>query len=57
MHWYTDEGLEESEFKQAEDNVRNLISEYERIQEFKDTAVDDQEAEDRDPDDDEIEQV
>ncbi|KAG7213261.1 hypothetical protein KM043_002561 [Ampulex compressa] len=33
LHWYTAEGMEESEFSEARDNLRELISEYQRYQE------------------------
>lgn len=28
LHWYTNEGMEESEFNEAESNLKDLISEY-----------------------------
>jgi hypothetical protein len=30
LHWYTGEGMEESEFTEAELNLRDLISEYQQ---------------------------
>ncbi|KAH8828814.1 beta-1 and beta-2 tubulin [Flagelloscypha sp. PMI_526] len=31
LHWYTDEGMDEQEFKEAEENVLDLILEYQEI--------------------------
>jgi tubulin beta len=28
LHWYTAEGMEEMEFKEAESNLKDLVSEY-----------------------------
>lgn len=33
LHWYTGEGMEESEFAEAESNMNDLISEYQQYQE------------------------
>ncbi|KAF4091418.1 hypothetical protein AMELA_G00036660 [Ameiurus melas] len=32
LHWYTGEGMDEMEFTEAENNVNNLVSEYQRFQ-------------------------
>lgn len=34
LHWYTGEGMEESEFHSAEDEMRDLISEYQQYQDI-----------------------
>ncbi|RUS73182.1 hypothetical protein EGW08_019056 [Elysia chlorotica] len=34
LHWYTGEGMEESEFQTAEDDNRDLIAEYQQYQEI-----------------------
>ncbi|OMH82950.1 Tubulin beta-2 chain, partial [Zancudomyces culisetae] len=39
LHWYTDEGMDEMEFTEAESNMNDLISEYQQYQEA--TAEDD----------------
>ncbi|KAJ1672716.1 hypothetical protein EV182_006635 [Spiromyces aspiralis] len=33
MHWYTEEGMDEMEFTEAESNLNDLISEYQQYQE------------------------
>ena len=33
VHWYTAEGMDESEFVEARSNVQDLVSEYQRHQE------------------------
>ncbi|OQR68296.1 beta-tubulin Cyca-2c-like [Tropilaelaps mercedesae] len=33
LHWYTDEGMDEMEFTEAESNMNDLISEYQQHQE------------------------
>jgi tubulin beta len=33
LHWYTNEGMDEMEFSEAESNVLDLISEYQQYQE------------------------
>ncbi|PVU98103.1 hypothetical protein BB561_000118 [Smittium simulii] len=38
LHWYTDEGMDEMEFTEAESNMNDLVSEY---QQYQDAAVDD----------------
>ena len=42
LHWYTQEGMDEMEFTEAESNMNDLISEYQQYQ--------DASAEDSDPD-------
>ncbi|OLY84800.1 Tubulin beta-4 chain [Smittium mucronatum] len=37
LHWYTDEGMDEMEFTEAESNMNDLVSEY---QQYQDAAVD-----------------
>lgn len=32
LHWYTSEGMDEAELTEAEENVTQLISEYQRCQ-------------------------
>ena len=32
LHWYTQEGMEEMEFTEAESNMNDLISEYQQYQ-------------------------
>merc|ERR1719199_1798051 len=32
MHWYTGEGMDEAEFNEAEQNIKDLINEYQTIQ-------------------------
>ncbi|KAJ2376966.1 hypothetical protein IW150_001661 [Coemansia sp. RSA 2607] len=38
MHWFTDEGMDEMEFSEAESNIHDLVNEYRQYQE---AAVDD----------------
>lgn len=38
LHWFTNEGMEESEFTEAESNMIDLVSEY---QQYQDATVDD----------------
>lgn len=33
MHWYLGEGMDEAEFSEAENNMNDLISEYQQYQE------------------------
>ncbi|KAJ2780998.1 Tubulin beta-6 chain [Coemansia javaensis] len=40
LHWYTDEGMDEMEFTEAESNLNDLINEYKQYQ---DATVDDDE--------------
>lgn len=40
LHWFTNEGMEESEFTEAESNMTDLVSEYQQYQE---ATVDDEE--------------
>merc|ERR1712137_323386 len=39
MHWYTNEGMDEMEFTEAESNMNDLVSEY---QQYQDATVDDE---------------
>lgn len=48
LHWYTAEGMDELELSEAEENVHQLISEYQRCQEAK--------AELNDPEEDDVEE-
>ena len=32
LHWYTGEGMDEMEFSEAENNMNDLISEYQQYQ-------------------------
>ncbi|XP_022912674.1 tubulin beta-1 chain-like [Onthophagus taurus] len=41
LHWYTGEGMEESEFLEAEANLNDLISEYQQYQEAQADGDDD----------------
>jgi tubulin beta len=41
LHWYTFEGIDELEFTEAESNMNDLVSEYQKHQET--TAYDDAE--------------
>ena len=34
MHWYTEEGMDEMEFVEAESNMNDLVSEYLQYQDF-----------------------
>ncbi|KAJ1991547.1 Tubulin beta chain (Beta tubulin) [Dimargaris cristalligena] len=38
LHWYTDEGMDEMEFSEAESNMNDLICEY---QQYQDATIDD----------------
>ncbi|CAJ2507545.1 Uu.00g087310.m01.CDS01 [Anthostomella pinea] len=38
LHWYTNEGMDEMEFTEAESNLNDLISEY---QQYQDASIDD----------------
>lgn len=42
LHWFTSEGMEESEFTEAESNMADLVSEY---QQYQDATIDDEEYE------------
>jgi len=33
LHWYTQEGMDEMEFTEAESNMQDLIAEYQQYQE------------------------
>ena len=33
LHWYTGEGMDEMEFAEAENNMNDLVSEYQQYQE------------------------
>jgi len=33
LHWYTGEGMDETEFTEAESNVNDLVNEYQQYQE------------------------
>ncbi|XP_055233370.1 tubulin beta chain-like isoform X6 [Gorilla gorilla gorilla] len=35
LHWYTDEGMDETEFAEAESNINDLVSEYQQHQDAK----------------------
>lgn len=43
VHWYTNEGMDEMEFTEAESNMNDLVAEYQQYQEL---TVEDQEIED-----------
>ncbi|KAK2113960.1 hypothetical protein P7K49_008226 [Saguinus oedipus] len=32
LHWYTDEGMDEMEFTQAESNINDVVAEYQQYQ-------------------------
>ncbi|XP_042523250.1 tubulin beta chain-like [Dipodomys spectabilis] len=32
LHWYTGEGMDETEFTEAESNIKNLVSKYQQCQ-------------------------
>lgn len=38
LHWYTSEGMEESDFTEAHDKLYSLISEYQQCQEDSDES-------------------
>ncbi|KAH6688450.1 tubulin/FtsZ family protein [Plectosphaerella plurivora] len=40
LHWYTNEGMDEMEFTEAESNMNDLLSEY---QQYQDAGIDDEE--------------
>ncbi|XP_026764322.2 tubulin beta chain-like [Galleria mellonella] len=42
IHWYTGEGMDEADFTEADNNLSDLISEY---QQYQDATIDDQEFE------------
>ncbi|CAH0554657.1 unnamed protein product [Brassicogethes aeneus] len=50
LHWYTGEGMEESEFNEADKNMRGLLDEYKTYEKMK--TEDDFSAEDNEQDDD-----
>lgn len=39
LHWYTGEGMEENDFNEAENNLKDLISEY---QQYQNASIDDE---------------
>ena len=41
LHWYTGEGMDTDQFMEADDNVKQLIDEYQRYQEIQVDDVDD----------------
>ncbi|KAJ2804301.1 hypothetical protein H4S07_004258, partial [Coemansia furcata] len=41
LHWYTDEGMDEMEFTEAESNMNDLINEY---QQYQDATADEEPA-------------
>ena len=45
VHWYTNEGMDENEFYEAQENIRDLISEYQQYSEAKLNPEDDDEIE------------
>ena len=49
LHWYTGEGMEEMEFTEAENNMNDLVSEYQQYQDA--TAEEEEDYEDTDEDD------
>lgn len=52
LHWYTGEGMDESEFREAESNMNDLISEYQQYQEARGgSATDDLDDIDEEDDD------
>jgi tubulin beta len=53
MHWYTDEGMDEMEFIEAESNVNDLISEY---QQYQDATIEDEYDDDDEEEEEEEEQ-
>jgi len=40
LHWYTGEGMDETEFTEAESNMNDLISEYQQYQDATDEQED-----------------
>lgn len=53
LHWYTNEGMDEMEFTEAQSNVNDLIAEY---QQYQDANIED-EAVDEEPDEEEQEEA
>merc|ERR1719201_1124381 len=53
MHWYTGEGMNENEFNEAEQNMKDLINEYQTHQEGTDINEGDGDDEEGDEEDDE----
>lgn len=49
LHWYTGEGMEEHEFREAESNMIDLISEYQQYEQAK-ADIDDSEEDEEDYD-------
>ena len=47
LHWYTQEGMDEMEFTEAESNMNDLISEY---QQYQDATIDDDDGGDEEED-------
>ncbi|KAH7054532.1 beta tubulin [Macrophomina phaseolina] len=47
LHWYTNEGMDEMEFTEAESNMNDLVAEY---QQYQNASVNEEEAEDEDYD-------
>ncbi|XP_050355303.1 tubulin beta chain-like [Nymphalis io] len=47
IHWYTGEGMDEADFSDADNNLNDLISEY---QQYQDATIDDQEFENEEND-------
>lgn len=39
LHWYTEEGMEEEEFIEAQDNIQDLVAEYQQYQDKSNGAV------------------
>lgn len=50
LHWYTGEGMDENEFKEASKNMEDLVTEYQDKQDAVAENDDDEEAEDSDDD-------
>ena len=42
LHWYTSEGMDEMEFTEADNNMADLVSEYQQYQDAPANAVDHQ---------------
>jgi len=40
LHWYTEEGMDEMEFNEAESNMNDLVAEY---QQYQDATADEEE--------------
>jgi len=47
VHWYTNEGMEEMEFTEAESNMNDLVLEYQQYQEAKIEEQEEEEVEDK----------